>query len=301
MIPVSVYIRTKNVDKIISRVLDGVFKQKGVQLEVIIIDSESTDNTLAVCAKYNINNVVKISAKDYIPGVILNRATELCTHDIIAFVNSDAVLLNEDCLAQLIKPIVDGEASSTYGRQMARPNAHPWVRREMMACYPKDSKDKPDWMMHSAVLSAFKKSAIVERPFFTDLFGSEDTDWGYSAKKNGKPVSYVAKALCEHSHNYSLSDIYRRAFVEGESDVFIFGTTHPRSYYILRFFKQCAKDTLSCLKYFKPWLIPYAWLNRFQNTKGYLAGLKHGLSQKASQKNVGRAQELYFKNHEKSK
>ena len=122
---VSVYIRTKNVENIISRVLDGVFKQRGLQREVVIIDSESTDNTLAVCARYPVDKVIQISARDYIPGAVMNRATELCSHNIIVFVNSDAILLNEDCLQQLIRPLLSKQAVSSYGRQLPRPNALP--------------------------------------------------------------------------------------------------------------------------------------------------------------------------------
>ena len=63
-----------------------------------------------------------------------------------------------------------------------------------------------------------RKSLWRTRPFWDASWGSEDTEWGYWARREGQRVEYVADSLVMHSHNYTLRQLYGRRFIEGESD-----------------------------------------------------------------------------------
>jgi len=70
MIKISVVIRTKNESDWIGHCLTQVFKQDEVEAEVIIVDNNSTDQTLSIAQRFPIKTIVQIG--NYSPGRALN-------------------------------------------------------------------------------------------------------------------------------------------------------------------------------------------------------------------------------------
>ena len=66
---VSIIIRTKNEEEWISKCLRAVFAQKNVKIEVIIVDNNSTDTSIAKTKEFDVK-IFKIDK--YIPGLALN-------------------------------------------------------------------------------------------------------------------------------------------------------------------------------------------------------------------------------------
>ena len=80
---ISVLIRTKNEEKWIGHSLKGVFNQKvDAEVEVIIIDNNSTDYTVEVAKRYPISKAINIS--EFLPGRALNDGIRASTGDYIA-------------------------------------------------------------------------------------------------------------------------------------------------------------------------------------------------------------------------
>src|SRR4030067_158290 len=70
-ITVSILIRAKNEEKYIGKVLDAVFNQTYKNIEVIVVDSGSTDKTLEIARKYPVN-IYEIKPEDFTWGYSLN-------------------------------------------------------------------------------------------------------------------------------------------------------------------------------------------------------------------------------------
>jgi rhamnosyltransferase len=243
---VSVIMRTKNADDVVGQALAGLFAQTFRDFELIVVDSGSTDRTLDI-VRQHAGRLIEIPASSYVPGPVLNMAIAEARGEIVVFQNSDVVPLTPQALARLVAPFVDPSVQATFARQRPRPEAHTWVRRDYDQAYPAEGPG-PEWQPYSLPFAAMRKSLWRTRPFWDASWGSEDTEWGYWARRNGHRVEYVADSLVMHSHNYTLRQLYGRRFIEGESDA-VMGAGHGSAIAVARaFVASVARDVLSHLR-----------------------------------------------------
>jgi len=216
---VTIIMRSKDSAWVIGQALSGLFSQARKDFELLVVDSGSQDATLDIVSRFPCR-LLRIEAKAYFPGAVLNRAIREATGDVIVFQNSDVVPLTPDALERLLAPIERGEADATFARQLPRPEAHTWVRRDYAVAFP-ERGEAPPWMTYSLPFAAMTREAWLKHPFYEEAWGSEDTEWGHWARDHGLRVRYVPGALVMHSHNYTLKQLYGRRFIEGEADAFI--------------------------------------------------------------------------------
>lgn len=243
---VSVIMRCKNSDWVIAQALAGLFSQTFRDFELVVVDSGSTDRTLEIVRQYPCN-LIEIEAKAYYPGKVLNMAIEHAQGDIIVFQNSDSVPLCEYSLERLIAAFDDPQVKGAFGRQIPRPEAVAWVRRDYELSFPVRG-DAPPWITLSLPLAAICRDVWEQHRFYVDAWASEDTEWGNWARNNNHHIQYVADAIVMHSHNYNLKEIYGRRFVEGEADSFIYHNNDNIAKVLKRFAVSALRDTLYHLR-----------------------------------------------------
>jgi rhamnosyltransferase len=213
--------RTKNNEDVVHQALAGLHAQAFRDFELIVIDSGSTDRTIEMVRSYPCK-LIQIRPEEYYPGPVLNRAAARACGEVLVFQNSDVVPLTSETLGRLVAPFADAAVQATFARQLPRPEAHTWVRRDYEVAFPAQG-EAPAWLPFSLPLAAMRRSAWARRPFYDAAWGSEDTEWGVRARAAGEVVRYVPDALVMHSHNYTLRQLVGRRFIEGEADAFIFG------------------------------------------------------------------------------
>jgi rhamnosyltransferase len=216
---VTIVVRTRNGIQTARQTFAALRSQTVTASELIVMDCMSTDGVRELARQYGAR-IVDVQPEEYFPGKVLNRAVREARGDIVVFVNSDTVPLGPSVLHRLLEPFARPDVVATFGRQTPRPEALAWVRRDYEAAFP-ESGPAPDWLPLSLPLSAIRREALLERPFYTEAWASEDTEWGVRAREAGQVVEYVPEAVAMHSHNYTLSEIWGRRFVEGEADAFI--------------------------------------------------------------------------------
>jgi rhamnosyltransferase len=217
---VSVLMRSKNSEAIIGPALASLFAQEDVAFDLLVVDSGSTDRTLEIVSRYPAE-IVHIRAEDYFPGPVLNMAMARCRSDVVVFQNSDVVLDHPSALRSLVDAFGDPRVQAAFGRQVPRPDAATWVRRDYEVAFPEEGP-APPWLTLSLPFAAMRSSIWQTRPFYDAAWGSEDTEWGTWARLSGHIVRYVPEAVAVHSHNYPLRQLYGRRFIEGEADAFIY-------------------------------------------------------------------------------
>lgn len=88
---ISIITTNYNTDKYLERTINSVLNQKGdFELEYIITDGASTDNSLNIIKKYK-DKLKYISEKDKGQSDGINKGLKMATGDIVAFLNSDDV------------------------------------------------------------------------------------------------------------------------------------------------------------------------------------------------------------------
>jgi rhamnosyltransferase len=236
----SIIIRSKNSAETIAEVLKALACQTFQDFELIVADSGSQDQTLEWLSAYP-HQLLQIQPQDYFPGKVLNQAASLARGEILVFLNSDVVMLDPNTLSELIAPLVNPNVKASFARQVARPEADAWVKRDYLKAFPAIGH-APDWMLYSLPLAAMRREAWVKMPFYTWAWGSEDSEWGQRARARGWQVAYASQARVMHSHNYTLRQLAGRRFIEGEADAWMQQSAYPLSKLPLRILADSLRD-----------------------------------------------------------
>lgn len=281
MSKVTVIVRTFNSDWVVDQALASLMKQKNVEIELMIVDSGSTDKTLDIVSQYK-HTFIAIKPGTYFPGKVLNQAVSEANTEVVVFINSDVVLLDDCAIEKLISPLKEANIMASFGRQVVRPEADLWVRHDYERAFPADG-EKPDWMHYSLPIAAMKKEAWKIQPFYTDAWGSEDTHWGVQIKDKGYDIVYVKEATAMHSHNYTLKQLASRRRIEGEADVYIYPKKTVSLWQtFLSFGASFLRESIYYIKHKQIKDIPYLLLNRFVYAWHYYAGFVHAQKSKNS-------------------
>ncbi len=87
---ISIITPTYNQGRYIQMTIDSVLNQNYPNLEYIIMDGGSTDDTVSILKSYN-KNIIWFSEKDRGQTHAINKGLQIATGDIIAYINSDDV------------------------------------------------------------------------------------------------------------------------------------------------------------------------------------------------------------------
>ena len=116
----SIIIRTYNEQKYLGQLLTKIAEQekKLTDVEVVIVDSGSTDKTLEI-AKIHKCRITHITQSDFTFGRSLNYGCDFANGDFLVFVSGHCIPRDIHWLDELIAPLIDGVAPYGYGRQQA--------------------------------------------------------------------------------------------------------------------------------------------------------------------------------------
>ncbi|MDD4968793.1 MAG: glycosyltransferase family 2 protein [Paludibacter sp.] len=112
---ISIITATYNSERFLQRTIDSVAAQDHADIEYIIIDGGSTDNTLNII-RSNANCITKfISEKDSGIYSALNKGIKLATGEIIGFLNSDDVYSNNHSISKIATCFEIKQCDVLYG------------------------------------------------------------------------------------------------------------------------------------------------------------------------------------------
>ncbi|WP_082256430.1 glycosyltransferase family A protein [Haloferax sp. ATB1] len=160
MARISVIIPTKNAGQEFEDTLISIQSQDVDDIELIVIDSGSTDGTVELAEQYA-DTIIEIPPDEFHHGQTRNQAADQAEGDIIVFTVQDAVPIDDEWLSQLTSPINDGNADVCYGNQIAYPDAKPSDKFFYKYFYPdtsitltkSDASKKGEFYMDNIFLS----------------------------------------------------------------------------------------------------------------------------------------------------
>ena len=99
---VSIITVSLNSEKTIERTINSVISQDHKNIEYIIIDGESKDNTLKIVNKYKSNITKIISEKD--KGIYdgINKGIQIATGDIISLIHSNDIFVDTNVISKIV-------------------------------------------------------------------------------------------------------------------------------------------------------------------------------------------------------
>lgn len=226
----SVVIPTKNGGGLFLRVLDGLQQQSiWDQVELIVIDSGSTDGTLDAARNAGAK-VIKIPPQDFNHGATRDYGISLASGELVVLMVQDAVPFDRNLLDKILRPFNDADVAGVYSRQIPQPDADLLTKRnlnnwltgrpvpeircmESIGWYQALSPiDKYFFCNFDNVCSAVRKSIWQDHRFGPINFG-EDIDWSERVLKSGFKIAYEPAAAVIHSHDRPLTYEYKRTYV----------------------------------------------------------------------------------------
>ena len=106
---------TLNSAKYLEQCIQSVIKQHYPDIEHIIVDGGSTDDTLDIIRRYEDHIAVWISEKDNGMYDAINKGMRMATGDIIGTLNSDDVLASRDVIGSIVDSFSYNNVEAVYG------------------------------------------------------------------------------------------------------------------------------------------------------------------------------------------
>ena len=251
MIFISIIIRALNEDHHIGRLIDGISRQVlpvGVSFEVILVDSGSTDSTVAI-AKSMGAKVVHIKKDDFSFGRALNIGCEAAKGDVLLFASAHVYPLYTDWLERMIKPFLNTKVALVYGRQEGNEFTRFSEHQVFTQWFPAKSNYKQETPFCNNANCAIRKDLWNGQPFNELLTGLEDLDWAEKIMSKGFTIVYESEASIIHVHEETSINIRNRYEREAIALKRIVPHVHFNSFdFIHHLFRSCRKDSIAAIK-----------------------------------------------------
>ncbi len=222
----SLIVPTLNAEQYISPLIDSLKNQTIPPDEIIIIDSESDDRTAEIVSGLEGVVLIQIKRKDFNHATTRDKAFRKSTGDYVIFITQDALPADKYFVEKIIHPFaLDERIAISTGRQIPREDARPFEKLVRNFNYPsasrvRSSSDIPELgiktFFTSDCCSAYRRNIYEELGGFSfPVKIAEDLFFAAKAINAGYKIAYVHEAGVIHSHNFTLSQQYKRYFMTG--------------------------------------------------------------------------------------
>lgn len=235
MTPVcSVVIPTKNAMPRLVRVLEMVRLQNTPwPFEILVIDSGSTDGTIAYVQALPDVRLVQVPAQEFGHGKTRNEAIASCEAPFIAMLTHDAEPCGEYWLVKLVEAVQqDDRIAGAFGRHIAYPHHSPFTRRDLDLHFagflqhplvvtrdldPVKYEQDVGWRQFLHFFSdnnSCLRRAVWEKIPYPDVEFAEDQIWANRIIEAGYAKAYAHDAVVYHSHDYGIFERLQRSYDE---------------------------------------------------------------------------------------
>lgn len=213
----------ENLSRMLAQKLDRSF-------EVVVIDSGSTDGTSEFLESQPVR-LERIPNREFNHGLTRNRGIEMCRGDIVVLSVQDARPQDEHWMQHLVDCYDDPAVVGAFGRQIARPDANPFIRDRLSNWVAGQSDARIQEVADQAefdaleplerlqriafdnVNSSVRRSVMSKIPFRERKFG-EDIDWSRRAVLAGHRIVFQPMSAVVHSHNNSAWYEFKRIYAD---------------------------------------------------------------------------------------
>jgi glycosyltransferase involved in cell wall biosynthesis len=205
----SLIIRCYNEEEHIGRLLSGIIQQTVQDVEIIVVDSGSTDATLSIASRYPVK-IVNIAPEDFSFGRSLNMGCAAALGEFMVIASAHVYPVYRDWLENLLSPFKDPDVAVVYGKQRGDRSARYTEQQIYRKWFPEESAVRQAHPFCNNANSAVRRTIWQQMPYNEELTGLEDLDWAKRVVDLGKKIVYSAEAEIIHVHNESVLKIYNR-------------------------------------------------------------------------------------------
>jgi glycosyltransferase involved in cell wall biosynthesis len=229
----SIVIRAYNEEKHVGRLLEGIRQQTVTDVEIILVDSGSTDQTVSVAEACGVQ-IFHIAPEEFTFGRSLNLGIQAATRELIVIASAHVYPVYPDWLQSLLRPFEDPNIALVYGKQRGPSTAHFSEQQIYHQWYPDVSALRQATAFCNNANAAIRKSLWEKNQYDETLTGLEDLAWAKWAKEQGYDIAYEADAEILHVHNETPRGVFNRYRREGMAFKKIYPEAHFSLYDFVR-------------------------------------------------------------------
>ena len=209
MVKCSIVIRCYNEEKHIEKLLRGILNQTINDLEIIVVDSGSTDATVTIASRYPVQ-IISIKPEEFSFGRALNIGIQAAQGEFIVAASAHVYPVYQDWLEHLLAPFTDPKIALVYGKQQGNEVTKYSEHQVFATWFPEQSNWDQPYPFCNNANAAIRRSIWQALPYDEQLTGLEDLDWAKRAMTFGYKIAYAADAAIVHVHNEPPERIYNR-------------------------------------------------------------------------------------------
>ncbi|ABK44944.1 glycosyl transferase, family 2 [Magnetococcus marinus MC-1] len=225
---VSVVIPVKNEADKLGACLQAILTQSHEVLEIIVIDSGSTDGTQDLAQRFAKVKLVQIEPAQFNHGATRNQAIAMTRGEFVLCTVGDAQAVDRFWIERLLAGFTDDAVVGVCGQQVVphRADTNPveWFRPQSIATSQRYQFVDADTFAAAPVeqrkaacswdnvTALYRRQAIIETPFTTFPYG-EDLLWAHAQLNMGRALVYQPSAQVYHYHLMNHQTTMKRTLV----------------------------------------------------------------------------------------
>ncbi|MEL9998523.1 MAG: glycosyltransferase [Thermoplasmata archaeon] len=204
--PLSIVITVKNEEEHIGELLDSLCLQEG-PFEVVIVDAESTDNTIKIIESYKEKLNIKLIVKKSTRGGGRNIGVKNSSYDYVVFTDGD-IIVSKNWLEEMRK-FIDMGNDVVAGKTLYVGNEKFSLERVELIYMGYD-------VTFPSCNLAYRKELFLKIGGFDEsLITAEDIDLNMRAIMAGAKFAYNENAIVYHKTRDDLISFLKQAFWNG--------------------------------------------------------------------------------------
>lgn len=206
---VSAVIRAYNEAAHIGKLLQGLTRQTVPLHEIVVVDSGSSDDTVAIAREHGAR-IVTIAKEEFSFGRSLNFGCEAAEGDLLLFVSAHVYPIYDTYVEHMVAPFDNPQTAIAYGRQVGDHRTKYSESRVMVKWFPEESIKNQAHPFSNNASAIIRKDVWGKLRYDESLTGLEDLDMAKRALELGLRIDYVAEAPIVHVHEETWSTIRNR-------------------------------------------------------------------------------------------
>jgi len=205
----SLVIRAYNEARHLPRLLQGVRQQTLPDVEIILVDSGSTDQSVSIAQAYGAK-IVHIAPQDFTFGRSLNLGIAAATRDLVVIASAHVYPVYPDWLERLLEPFADASVGLTYGKQRGGETTKFSEHQIFARWFPETGVARQNHPFCNNANAAIRRALWQYSPYDETLTGLEDLAWAKQLQSQGGQIAYLPEAEIIHLHNETPRAVFNR-------------------------------------------------------------------------------------------
>lgn len=205
----SIVIRAYNEEQHIARLLTGILEQTVKDAQIILVDSGSQDDTVAIASRFPVD-IVHIQPQDFTFGRSLNLGIAAAKAERVVMASAHVYPIYPDWLEKLLEPFADPQIGLSYGKQRGGETSKYSEHQVFRSWFPDQSTPRQTHPFCNNANAAIRRSLWQQHPYDELLTGLEDLAWARWLLTQGQLLAYTAEAEIIHVHNETWRGVYNR-------------------------------------------------------------------------------------------